>query len=139
MNMLENLGPIVLIILAIEYLVKVYPTYIMFKRANLKNPWIAFIPGVGQWKTYNLANFSMWWVLGVAVLTLIPVVGSILTFIFLAYRDWKIAENFGLGILGRILSIFFSLFVVWYIVLTKKDFQAIINHKFTQYNGYRKN
>lgn len=118
-------------ILIVSYLISVYPMYVMYKRANLKNPWFAFIPGIGGLKMFNLANLSMWCYLGLIAVSLIPFLGVIVVMIFSFYYCFKICQNFGLGLLGCILGIFFTIFVYWYIVLTNKPFIAEINPKFT--------
>lgn len=118
-------------ILTVHYLISVYPMYVMYKRANLKNPWFAFIPGIGGLKMFNLVNLSMWCYLGLIAVTLIPFLGVIVAMIFGFYCCFKICQNFGLGLLGCILGIFFPIFVYWYIVLTNKPFIAEANPKFT--------
>lgn len=42
------------IVLILSYLISVYPMYVMYKRANLKNPWFAFIPVIGGLKMLSL-------------------------------------------------------------------------------------
>lgn len=115
----------------VNYLISVYPMYVMYKRANLKNPWVAFIPVIGGLKILNLANLSMWWYLGLILISLIPYVGALAVFLFSLYLVFKVCQNFGIGVFGIILAIFFAIFVYWYIVLTKKPFIAEINPKFT--------
>ena len=122
---------IYVIVLALSYLISIYPLYTMYKRANLKNPWVAFIPIFGGIKSFNLANFSMWWYLLAIIVSCIPILGGIAVIIFSCYCSIKTCKNFGLGTLGAILSIFFGIFVYWYIVLTDKQFIAQLNPKFT--------
>ena len=122
---------ILLAIIIISYLISVYPMYIMYKRANLKNPWFAFIPGIGGFKMFNLANLSMWWYLGLILISFIPFIGVLVIFLFSLYYTFKVCQNFGLGVLGCILAVFFTIFVYWYIVISKKPFVAEINPKFT--------
>lgn len=120
-----------LIVVLASYLLTAYPLYQMYKRANLKNPWVAFIPGIGSLKLLNLANLSLWYYLGMILIAMIPIVGAIIVYIFAIYYSYKVFANFGLGVLGCILGLFFGVFVYWYIVITKKPFIAQINPKFT--------
>lgn len=115
----------------VYYLLSVYPIYKMYKQANLKNPWIAFIPGIGSLKLFNLANFSMWWHLFIFLIAFIPFIGPIVVLILNSYISAKIAKNFNLGLLGCVLAIFFNVFVFWYIALTNQWFVAKLNPKFT--------
>lgn len=117
--------------LVIYYLFVAFPYYKMYQRANLKNPWIAFIPLIGQFKVFNLANFSMWYYLALIGIAFIPFVGALIIFIFMIYVYCKILKNFCLGPLGIILGIFFTPFVIWYIVLARKPFVGQLNPKFT--------
>lgn len=130
-SMMGIIAVFALILLAVSYVFITYPVYRMYKEANLKNPWFAFIPIFGPLKLYNLANISMWWYLGVVLICFIPIIGTLIVFAFSIYLYWKIAENFGLGTAGKILYILFGPFVMWYIVLTKKPFIGQINPKFT--------
>lgn len=132
MEILQNslgFGTLFIIFLAI-YLLSVYPAYKMYQLANLKNPWVAFIPVVGQIKMFNLANLSMWLYIPILLLSFIPFLGTLLVFIFMIYYTVTICKNFGLGILGCILAIFFGFFVYWYIALTNKQFVGNINPKY---------
>ncbi|NLZ34371.1 MAG: hypothetical protein GX889_05585 [Clostridiales bacterium] len=113
------------------YLFIAFPYYKMYQRANLKNPWIAFIPLIGQFKIFNLANFSMWYYLALIGIAFIPFVGALIIFIFMIYVYCKIFKNFCLGPLGTIIGIFFAPFVIWYIVLARKPFIGQLNPKFT--------
>lgn len=117
-------------ILLISYLLSVYPVYKMYTLANLKNPWIAFIPGIGQIKMYNLADFSMWTVLVLLIISIIPFIGALVVFCFSIYLNWIIAKNFGFDTLGCILTIFFGIFVYWYIALTNRPFVGEIKSQY---------
>lgn len=117
--------------LVIYYLFVAFPYYKMYQRANLKNPWIAFIPLIGQFKIFNLANFSMWYYLALIGIAFIPFVGILIVGIFSIYMYYKILKNFCLGPLGIILGIFFTPIVIWYIVLARKPFIGQLNPKFT--------
>ena len=117
-------------IFLVSYLLTVYPIYKMYTLANLKNPWFAFIPFIGQMKMYNLADFSMWTVLVLFIISIIPFVGALVVFIFAIWLNWTIAKNFGLNALGCILAIFFGIFVYWYIAITNKEFVGDIKPQY---------
>lgn len=119
---------IFLVIAILSYLFTVYPLYKMYQRAGLKNPKFAFIPIINTLKLYNLANISAWFVL----IGLIPVIGLLATSILSCYVSFKLGENFGLGTLGCILTIFFPTFAYWYIVLTDKPFVGRLDAKYLE-------
>ncbi|MDQ0149103.1 DUF5684 domain-containing protein [Eubacterium multiforme] len=101
----------------IIYLVRVYPSYVMAKRANLKNSWMMLFPVLGELKMLHLAGFSYWYF----ILTFIPFVN----FIFAIIVFYKIMKNFGFGLGMTILGIIFSFIAFltfWYITLSKKEF-----------------
>ncbi len=112
------------IFMVIMYVISVYPLYIMAKKADLKNKWLMWIPIVNTFKLYNIAGMSGWFVL----LTLIPFVGWIVGIIVL----YKVFSNFGLGLIGCILGIVFSVIGFWYLALSSKRFIANINPKYTE-------
>lgn len=129
-----TVGYIILVLFTISilaYLLGAYPLYKMYKLADLKNPWMAFIPLIGACKLYNLANVSMWTIPLLMLIYLIPFVGPLVVVIYSIWLTWKICSNFGVGVLGCILSIFFSTFVYWYIALTNKEFLYQLNTKYT--------
>lgn len=113
------------IIMILTYVINVYPLYVMAGKANLKNKWIAWIPVINVFKLYNLAGISGWF----ALLTLIPVIGWIITIVVL----YRVFSNFGLGIIGCILGIVFSFIGFWYLALSSRRFVADINPRYTEY------
>ena len=115
----------------IAYLLTAYPLYKMYKLAGLKNPGVAFIPIIGSLKAYNLANLSSWCFL-INLLGFIPILGTIVIFLFNVYVDLKICQNFGLDIFVCVLSIFFSPFIYWYIALTNRPFIGFIDSKYKE-------
>ncbi|MDK0734207.1 DUF5684 domain-containing protein [Clostridium perfringens] len=106
------------LILLIIYLIKVYPSYAMAKKANLKNPWMMLIPILGELQMFHLAGMSYWYF----ILTFIPILNIIITIIVL----YKIFKNFGFGLLSTIIGIIFALIAFWYIVLSDRKFVGSI-------------
>lgn len=106
------------LILLIIYLIRVYPSYAMAKKANLKDPWMMFIPILGELQMLHLAGMSYWYF----ILTFIPILNIIITIIVL----YKIFKNFGFGLLSTIIGIIFSLIAFWYIVLSDRKFVGSI-------------
>lgn len=113
------------IIMALTYIINVYPLYKMTKKANLKNNWIAWIPVLNVIKLYNLAGMSGWFI----ILAFIPVIGAIVSIIAL----YRVFSNFGVGIIGCILGIIFSFIGFWYLALSSRKFVANINPKYIKY------
>ncbi len=64
------------------------------------DPWAAIIPIYGPWMLYERVWGAGW----VALLTLIPVVGLILSMV----TYWKMFAGFGKGVLFRIFGIIFQ-------------------------------
>lgn len=112
------------IFMVIMYVLSVYPLYIMAKKANLKNKLFMWIPIVNTFKLYNIAGISGWFVL----LTFIPFIGWVIPIIVL----YKVFSNFGVGLIGCILGIVFSVIGFWYLALSSKRFIANINPKYTE-------
>lgn len=113
------------LIFLIFYLIRVYPSYVMAKRANLKNPWMMLVPILGEFQMLHLAGMSYWYF----IITFIPILNIILA-IILFYR---ILKNFGFGILATILGIIFSFIAFitfWYIVLADKKFVGSIPNEY---------
>ncbi|MDT9335214.1 DUF5684 domain-containing protein [Clostridium perfringens] len=108
----------IFLILLIIYLIKVYPSYAMAKKANLKNPWMMLIPILGELQMFHLAGMSYWYF----ILTFIPILNIIITIIVL----YKIFKNFGFGLLSTIIGIIFALIAFWYIVLSDRKFVGSI-------------
>ncbi|EGT3617375.1 hypothetical protein FHH43_14295, partial [Clostridium perfringens] len=42
----------------IFYLIRIYPSYVMSKRANLKHSWMMFFPILGEFQLLHLAGLS---------------------------------------------------------------------------------
>ncbi|HAT4339911.1 TPA: hypothetical protein I9094_002183 [Clostridium perfringens] len=108
----------IFLILLIIYLIKVYPSYAMAKKANLKNPWMMLIPILGELQMFHLAGMSYWYF----ILTFIPILNIIITIIVL----YKIFKNFGFGLLSTIIGIIFALIAFWYIILSDRKFVGSI-------------
>ncbi|EGT4137667.1 hypothetical protein EQZ09_07605, partial [Clostridium perfringens] len=49
------------LILLLIYLIRVYPSYAMAKKANLKDPWMMLIPILGELQMFHLAGISYWY------------------------------------------------------------------------------
>ncbi|HHD2583854.1 TPA: DUF5684 domain-containing protein [Clostridium perfringens] len=106
------------LILLLIYLIRVYPSYAMAKKANLKAPWMMLIPILGELQMFHLAGISYWYF----ILTFIPILNILITIIVL----YKIFKNFGFGLLSTIIGIIFSLIAFWYIVLSDRKFVGSI-------------
>ncbi|ELC8430960.1 DUF5684 domain-containing protein [Clostridium perfringens] len=102
------------LILLLIYLIRVYPSYAMAKKANLKDSWMMLIPILGELQMFHLAGISYWYF----ILTFIPILNIFITIIVL----YKIFKNFGFGLLSTIIGIIFSLIAFWYIVLSDRKF-----------------
>lgn len=113
----------------VNYVLTAYPMYKMFQKAGLKNPKYAFIPFVNSIKLFNLANFSGWYYL----LLLIPYVGTFAFSILSLYIYWKIAENYGLDVIGCILTILFPIPALWYLALSQRQFVGNLDAKYLDY------
>ena len=113
---------IYLFILLIFYLIRVYPSYVMAKKANLKNPWMMLIPILGELQMFHLAGMSYWYF----ILTLIPFLNIIIAIIMF----YKIFKNFGFGLPATILGIIFSFITFWYIVLADRQFVGSIPNEY---------
>lgn len=106
-----------ILIAFIFYLIRIYPSYVMAKKANLKHSWMMFFPVLGEFQMLHLAGLSYLYF----IIYLIPVARFIL-FIIVFYR---ILRNFGFGLFMTILGIIFSFIAFltfWYIVLTDREF-----------------
>lgn len=114
----------------VNYILTAYPLYKMFQKAGLKNPKYAFIPIVNSIKFLNLANFSGWYYL----ILLVPFIGSMIFSIFLCYVHYQIAKNYGLDVLGCILTVLFPIPVYWYLALSDKQFIGNLDPKYSQYS-----
>ncbi|EGT3600880.1 hypothetical protein FT888_11740 [Clostridium perfringens] len=106
------------LILLLIYLIRVYPSYAMAKKANLKDPWMMLILILGELQMFHLAGISYWYF----ILTFIPILNILITIIVL----YKIFKNFGFGLLSTIIGIIFSLIAFWYIVLSDRKFVGSI-------------
>lgn len=116
----------------IKYIIIAYPLYKMYQKANLKNPSFAFIPVFGALKIYNLVNLSMWIYLVVILISMIPFVGNLFFIGFSLWLNYTLFDNFDVGTVGRIIGMFFSVLVMWYVVLADKKFIGALDFKFTE-------
>ena len=117
-----------ILIAFIFYLIRIYPSYVMAKKANLKYSWMMFFPVLGEFQMLHLAGLSYLYF----ILYLIPVARFIL-FIIVFYR---ILRNFGFGLFMTILGIIFSFIAFltfWYIVLTDREFIGDIPREYQEF------
>ncbi|PWX09455.1 hypothetical protein CYK67_05740 [Clostridium perfringens] len=117
-----------ILIAFIFYLIRIYPSYVMAKKANLKHSWMMFFPVLGEFQMLHLAGLSYLYF----ILYLIPVARFIL-FIIVFYR---ILRNFGFGLFMTILGIIFSFIAFltfWYIVLTDREFIGDIPREYQEF------
>ncbi|HAT4246288.1 TPA: hypothetical protein I9059_001452 [Clostridium perfringens] len=117
-----------ILIAFIFYLIRIYPSYVMAKKANLKHSWMMFFPVLGEFQMLHLAGLSYLYF----ILYLIPVANFVL-FVIVFYR---ILRNFGLGIFMTILGIIFSFIAFltfWYIVLTDREFIGDIPREYQEF------
>lgn len=117
-----------ILIAFIFYLIRIYPSYVMSKKANLKHSWMMFFPVLGDFQLLHLAGLSYLYF----ILYLIPVANFVL-FVIVFYR---ILRNFGLGIFMTILGIIFSFIAFltfWYIVLTDREFIGDIPREYQEF------
>lgn len=116
-----------IILAVVFYIIRVYPSYIMAKRARLKHSWMMCIPFLGELEMLHLAGFSFWYF----ILILIPFINVIFSIIVF----YKIMKNFGFGLVMTILGIIFSFIAFiafWYIVLSDKEFVGDIPDEFKE-------
>ncbi len=117
-----------ILIAFIFYLIRIYPSYVMAKKANLKHSWMMFFPVLGEFQMLHLAGLSYLYF----IIYLIPVARFIL-FIIVFYR---ILRNFGFGLFMTILGIIFSFIAFltfWYIVLTDREFIGDIPREYQEF------
>ena len=117
-----------ILIAFIFYLIRIYPSYVMAKKANLKHSWMMFFPGLGEFQMLHLAGLSYLYF----IIYLIPVARFIL-FVIVFYR---ILRNFGFGLFMTILGIIFSFIAFltfWYIVLTDREFIGDIPREYQEF------
>ncbi|MCI2778763.1 DUF5684 domain-containing protein [Clostridium perfringens] len=117
-----------ILIAFIFYLIRIYPSYVMSKKANLKHSWMMFFPVLGEFQMLHLAGLSYLYF----ILYLIPVARFIL-FVIVFYR---ILRNFGFGLFMTILGIIFSFIAFltfWYIVLTDREFIGDIPREYQEF------
>jgi hypothetical protein len=105
------------------FLLVLYPKMYMFKQAGIAT-WLAFIPIIGDAMMLKVVGWSPWLYILFALIDLIPILGGVVMFFVNAAIYWKVAAKFGLGTLGKILSLFFNPITQWYIALTKKQYQG---------------
>lgn len=117
-----------ILIAFIFYLIRIYPSYVMAKKANLKHSWMMFFPVLGEFQMLHLAGLSYLYF----ILYLIPVANFVL-FVIVFYR---ILRNFGFGLFMTILGIIFSFIAFltfWYIVLTDREFIGDIPREYQEF------
>lgn len=117
-----------ILIAFIFYLIRIYPSYVMAKKANLKHSWMMLFPVLGDFQLLHLAGLSYLYF----ILYLIPVANFVL-FVIVFYR---ILRNFELGIFMTILGIIFSFIAFltfWYIVLTDREFIGDIPREYQEF------
>ena len=117
-----------ILIAFIFYLIRISPSYVMAKKANLKHSWMMFFPVLGEFQMLHLAGLSYLYF----IIYLIPVARVIL-FVIVFYR---ILRNFGFGLFMTILGIIFSFIAFltfWYIVLTDREFIGDIPREYQEF------
>ncbi|ATD48720.1 hypothetical protein [Clostridium perfringens] len=117
-----------ILIAFIFYLIRIYPSYVMAKKANLKHSWMMLFPVLGEFQMLHLAGLSYLYF----IIYLIPVARVIL-FVIVFYR---ILRNFGFGLFMTILGIIFSFIAFltfWYIVLTDREFIGDIPREYQEF------
>ncbi|EIF6153570.1 hypothetical protein ACSXEW_08610 [Clostridium perfringens] len=117
-----------ILIAFIFYLIRIYPSYVMAKKANLKHSWMTLFPVLGEFQMLHLAGLSYLYF----IIYLIPVARFIL-FVIVFYR---ILRNFGFGLFMTILGIIFSFIAFltfWYIVLTDREFIGDIPREYQEF------
>ncbi|WP_415298408.1 hypothetical protein [Clostridium perfringens] len=117
-----------ILIAFIFYLIRIYPSYVMAKKANLKHSWMMFFPVLGEFQMLHLAGLSYLYF----IIYLIPVARFIL-FVIVFYR---ILRNFGFGLFMTILGIIFSFIAFltfWYIILTDREFIGDIPREYQEF------
>ncbi|EJT5921428.1 hypothetical protein R1Z14_002788 [Clostridium perfringens] len=117
-----------ILIAFIFYLIRIYPSYVMAKKANLKHSWMMLFPVLGEFHMLHLAGLSYLYF----IIYLIPVARFIL-FVIVFYR---ILRNFGFGLFMTILGIIFSFIAFltfWYIVLTDREFIGDIPREYQEF------
>ncbi|WP_415301649.1 hypothetical protein, partial [Clostridium perfringens] len=117
-----------ILIAFIFYLIRIYPSYVMAKKANLKHSWMMLFPVLGEFQMLHLAGLSYLYF----IIYLIPVARFIL-FVIVFYR---ILRNFGFGLFMTILGIIFSFIAFltfWYIVLTDREFIGDIPREYQEF------
>lgn len=121
----SNMG---ILVAFIFYLIRIYPSYVMAKKANLKHSWMMLFPVLGEFQMLHLAGLSYLYF----IIYLIPVARFIL-FVIVFYR---ILRNFGFGLFMTILGIIFSFIAFltfWYIVLTDREFIGDIPREYQEF------
>ena len=117
-----------ILIAFIFYLIRIYPSYVMAKKANLKHSWMMLFPVLGEFQMLHLAGLSYLYF----IIYLIPVARFIL-FVIVFYR---ILRNFVFGLFMTILGIIFSFIAFltfWYIVLTDREFIGDIPREYQEF------
>ena len=117
-----------ILIAFIFFWIRIYPSYVMAKKANLTHSWMMLFPVLGEFQMLHLAGLSYLYF----IIYLIPVARFIL-FVIVFYR---ILRNFGFGLFMTILGIIFSFIAFltfWYIVLTDREFIGDIPREYQEF------
>ena len=117
-------------IVLLLWLFTLYPRYYMVKTSGVGSARSAFIPFWQDIQMFKIAGFKWWYYLIYIIIHIVcsftsgglNLSISLALAIFSIILRWKICTNFNIGILGKILSIFFGWFVLWYIALAKKPY-----------------
>lgn len=130
---------IALVVVASVHSLIAFPLYQMYVKANLNNAWLAFVPVIGTYKMFHLANLSgVYFFLASLIVVGINLLGRRdiaqgLSFIFTAWCTIKVFLNFDIGIFGCILGVIAPGLVMWYILLEDKEFITILDSKFVSF------
>ncbi len=135
LNSPELVGAILLVfglligVCFVAWLITLYPRYYMVKNSGVGPAWSAFIPIWQDIQLFKIAGFKWWhyWVYigAYTIASFIPILCYIApwaSIIFMCVLYWRVSGNFGLGTVGKILSLFLGWWVYWYVALTKKPY-----------------
>lgn len=116
--------------LFVGWLFTLFPRYYMIKASGVGPAWSAFIPLWQDVQMFKIAGWKGWYfwiyfaisIAGSFAPDWLSIIITLATTIFSVVLYWKACANFGVGTFGKILSIFFTWFVLWYVALTKKPY-----------------
>lgn len=117
-------------VMFVAWLFTLYPRYYMIKKSGVGPAWSAFIPVWQDMQMFKLAGWKGWYyfiylaisIIGSFLPTWLSVIVSIASIVLYCVLYWKVCANFGLGTFGKVLSLFLTWFVFWYVALTKKEY-----------------